>query len=146
MVDNLSKEARSKNMRAIRSTGTKLEATVSKELWRRGIRFRKNVKGLMGKPDIAIKKYKLVVFVDSCFWHVCDIHFRMPKSNLDYWEAKIERNRKRDRAVNAYYQEIGWTVLRFWDHEVKDDINGVIDSISKVIEAKRNKILDTKDR
>lgn len=71
MVDNVSKEARSQNMRAIRSRGTQLEVLVLKELWKKGIRFRKNVKKLFGSPDIAIQKYKIVIFIDSCFWHGC---------------------------------------------------------------------------
>lgn len=140
MTDKISKEVRSKNMKAIRSTGTKLEEVVSKALWQHGIRFRKNVKDMFGKPDIAIKKYKLVVFVDSCFWHACDIHFRMPKSNLEYWDSKIERNRSRDNTVNNYYNKIGWTVLRFWDHEVKQDLETVIQEIIKSIRASKEKV------
>lgn len=137
MADKISKEARSKIMSAIRSKGTKLEDRVSKELWRRGYRFRKNVNTLFGKPDIAIKKYKVVIFLDSCFWHGCDIHYRIPKSNYDYWFNKIERNRARDKVVNEYYEQKGWTLIRVWDHEVKEDIEAVIDRIDRILQSKR---------
>jgi DNA mismatch endonuclease (patch repair protein) len=82
-VDNLTQAQRRKNMQAIKSR-SKLEAKVTKSLWQKGIRFRKNVKSLPGKPDIAIKKYKVVIFIDSCFWHVCPIHGNSPKSNPVY--------------------------------------------------------------
>lgn len=137
MADKISKEARSKIMSAIRSKGTKLEDRVSKELWRRGYRFRKNVNTLFGKPDIAIKKYKVVIFLDSCFWHGCDIHYRIPKSNYDYWFNKIERNRARDKVVNEYYEQKGWTLIRVWDHEVKEDIEAVIDRIDRILQSRR---------
>jgi len=137
LTDKISKEARSKNMSAIRSKGTQLEELVSKELWRRGYRFRKNVKGLFGKPDIAIKKYKVVIFLDSCFWHGCDIHYRIPKSNYDYWFNKIERNRARDKEVTHYYEQHGWTVIRVWDHEVQESLDTVIDRIEQAIQARR---------
>lgn len=68
MADKIPKEIRSKNMSAIRSTHTKHEDMVTKELWKRGIRFRKNTADLKGKPDISIKKYKIIIFIDSCFW------------------------------------------------------------------------------
>ncbi|AWP26363.1 very short patch repair endonuclease [Paenibacillus sp. Cedars] len=136
MADKISKEARSKIMSAIRSKGTKLEDRVSKELWRRGYRFRKNLNTLFGKPDIAIKKYKVVIFLDSCFWHGCDIHYRIPKSNYDYWFNKIERNRARDKVVNEYYEQKGWTLIRVWDHEVKEDIEAVIDRIDRILQSR----------
>lgn len=138
MVDNLSKEARSENMRAIRSKGTSLEAKVSKELWRIGYRFRRNVKGMYGKPDFAIKKYKLVVFIDSCFWHGCPIHYRIPKSNEEYWRSKIERNKQHDSLVTCYYEESGWTVIRIWEHQIKDDFNGVIARIVDAVEDRKS--------
>ncbi|MFD1956554.1 very short patch repair endonuclease [Paenibacillus thailandensis] len=137
LADRISKEVRSKNMSAIRSKGTQLEDRVSKELWRRGYRFRKNVKGLFGKPDIAIKKYKIVIFLDSCFWHGCELHYRIPKSNYDYWFNKIERNRARDQKVSIYYEQKGWSVIRIWDHEVKEDFEGVIQSIERHIQVKK---------
>jgi DNA mismatch endonuclease (patch repair protein) len=137
MTDNLSPEDRRKNMRAIRSTNTKLEGQVTKELWRRGIRFRKNVKGLFGKPDIAIKKYKIVIFIDSCFWHGCEYHGNMPKSNPEYWLKKLTRNKERDIEVANYYSNKGWYILRIWQHEIKEDFNEAIKKIIDFIESSK---------
>jgi DNA mismatch endonuclease, patch repair protein len=131
MTDNLTKEQRIKNMRAIKSQSA-LENKVSKELWRLGLRFRKNAK-LFGKPDISIKKYKIVIFIDSCFWHCCPIHGNMPKSNRDYWEKKLERNKLRDIEVNKYYFDKGWNVLRVWEHEFKEDFNRALNKIASFI-------------
>lgn len=133
MADTISKEQRSKNMQAIRSQ-SKLENIVTRELWKKGYRFRKNVKSLLGKPDIAIQKYKIVVFVDSCFWHVCPIHGNNPKSNKDYWNKKLSRNQERDAEVNSYYQEKGWHIKRIWEHEIKKDLNEVVNEIGEFID------------
>ncbi|WP_274362696.1 very short patch repair endonuclease [Paenibacillus thermotolerans] len=138
MADRVSREVRSKIMAAVRSKRTTLEERISKGLWHRGLRFRKNVKDLIGKPDIAIKKYNVVVFVDSCYWHGCEQHCKMSKSNEQYWINKIERNKQRDEEVTAYYRKNGWHVLRVWEHEMKVDFNGVVDDIAHFIEnAKR---------
>jgi DNA mismatch endonuclease, patch repair protein len=133
VTDNLTKEQRRKNMQAIKSQ-SKLENKVTRELWKQGIRFRKNVKSLPGKPDIAIKKYKLVIFIDSCFWHVCPLHGNMPKSNEEYWLKKLNRNQARDKEVNKYYKENGWEILRVWEHELKEDLQITIDKMKAFIE------------
>lgn len=129
VVDHISKEDRSKNMRAIGSKNTKLEERISKALWHRGFRFRKNVKVLKGKPDIAIQKYRAVIFIDSCFWHGCPLHGRLPKSNEEYWELKIERNKARDQEVTQYYIEYGWDILRIWEHNVRHNFDETINNI-----------------
>jgi DNA mismatch endonuclease, patch repair protein len=131
MADNLTKEQRKKNMKAIKSQSS-LENRVTKELWRMGFRFRKNA-NLFGKPDISIKKYKIVIFIDSCFWHCCPIHGNMPKSNKEYWEKNLERNKMRDNKVNNYYKEKGWHILRVWEHNFKDSFNLTINQISDFI-------------
>lgn len=102
MVDTFSKDERSKIMRTVKSKKTSLESSVTKELWKRGVRYRTNVLDLFGKPDIAIKKYKVVVFIDSCFFHGCPLHCRIPKSNEGYWIGKIQRNIERDLLVTHY--------------------------------------------
>ncbi|WP_113928809.1 very short patch repair endonuclease [Bacillus sp. P14.5] len=132
MTDNLTREQRTKNMKAIRSQ-SKLENRVSRELWQKGIRFRKNVKSLPGKPDIAIKKYKVVIFIDSCFWHVCPSHGNMPKSNQDYWLKKLKRNQERDKEINKYYLENNWELIRIWEHEFKKDYDLTIDKVVSFI-------------
>jgi DNA mismatch endonuclease, patch repair protein len=132
-VDMFTKEQRSNNMRAIRSTGSSLESKVTKELWSKGFRFRKNVRKLMGNPDIAMQKYKLVIFIDSCFWHSCPIHGKKPSSNEEYWVKKLQRNIDRDNEVNQYYSKLGWMVLRIWEHELKNDFEGTIVKITNFI-------------
>ncbi|WP_213531055.1 very short patch repair endonuclease [Paenibacillus sp. J45TS6] len=121
-MDNLNPETRRKNMKAIRSTHTKLEDKVCNELWKRGYRFRRNVRSLYGNPDIAIKKYKIVIFIDSCFWHGCSVHGNTPKSNQEYWIMKLNRNVERDRMVTDYYIKKGWAILRIWEHQLKKDL------------------------
>lgn len=132
-MDNLTKEQRKKNMCAIRSTNTKMENIISSELWNKGIRFRKNVKSLPGRPDIAIKKYKIVIFLDSCFWHKCPIHYKEPKSNKEYWLPKIERNISRDKEINEYYQSKKWNIMRIWEHEVKKELPETVEKIIEFI-------------
>lgn len=135
MTDNLTKEQRHKNMTNIRSTNTKIEKDVTKALWNLGYRFRKNVKTLPGKPDIAIQKYKIVIFLDSCFWHKCPEHFKKPKPNLEYWEPKIKRNIERDAEINQYYKDNNWHILRIWEHEIKKtNFQNTIEKIKNFIE------------
>lgn len=136
MTDIINKEQRSKTMRAVKSISM-LEKMVSSELWKEGYRFRRNTKTLFGKPDISIKKYEIVIFIDSCFWHQCPIHGRMPKTNKEYWKPKLERNIERDREVNEYYLSKGWDIIRVWEHDIKEDFETVIKRLSKVIESKK---------
>lgn len=133
MTDTFSKEKRSQNMKAIRSKGSSLEKNITKELWKRGFRFRKNVKKLTGCPDIAIQKYKIVIFIDSCFWHFCPIHGKIPSSNVEYWKKKLKRNKARDIEVTKHYQALGWKIYRIWEHELREDFTGSIEKISTFI-------------
>jgi DNA mismatch endonuclease, patch repair protein len=120
---------RTKIMRSIRSTGSAIENQISNELWKKGFRFRRNVRNLYGKPDIAIKKYKIVIFIDSCFWHYCPLHGKIPKTNLNYWQKKLTRNKERDKNVTEYYLNKGWHLLRIWEHDYKNDPVGTIETI-----------------
>lgn len=132
MADTITKEQRRKNMQAIRSQ-SKLENKVSRRIWNQGYRFRKNDRTLFGKPDISIKKYKVVIFIDSCFWHSYEIHGNQPKSNQDYWNKKLARNKERDLEVTAYYKEKGWFIKRIWEHQVKDDLEQTVDELAQFI-------------
>lgn len=138
MVDNLTKEQRRKNMRAIRSQ-SQLENLVSKALWHNGFRFRKNAKNLYGKPDISIKKYRVAIFIDSCFWHSCPIHGNKPVSNQEYWDKKLLRNKERDKEVTLYYLENNWNILRVWEHELKNNFNESIQKIISFIDSAKGK-------
>ncbi|MFE0624707.1 very short patch repair endonuclease [Priestia aryabhattai] len=133
MADVMSKEQRRKNMQAIRSQ-SKLENQVSRELWKRGIRFRKNDKSLFGKLDISIKKYRIVIFIDSCFWHACELHGNRPKSNQLFWDKKLNRNKERDAEVKEYYIQNHWLVKRVWEHEIKENLSQVVDELVVFIE------------
>jgi len=120
-------------MSKIRSKDSKIELLVRNKLSKQGIKYRKNVKRLEGNPDIAFIGKKVVVFLDSCFWHGCYYHFRMPSANREYWEQKIKGNRERDKFINRYYKQKDWVVLRFWEHQISTDLNKVIDKISNTI-------------
>ena len=142
MADMMTIEQRRKNTQAIKSISL-LEGIVSKELWKHGFRFRRNTKNLFGKPDISIKKYKVVIFIDSCFWHQCPIHGNMPKSNIEYWQNKLNRNKNRDIEVNDYYINKGWKIKRIWEHEIKNDLDHVINDLVEFIKcAQKVKIAD----
>lgn len=134
-MDRHSPEQRSKNMRAIKSKGTKDEVRLAKALWHLGYRYRKNNKTVFGKPDITFKKYRLAVFVDSEFFHGKDWEtekFRI-KSNQEFWYKKIERNIERDKEVNQFLLLNDWIVLRFWSKEVKSNLLKCIEEIEKNI-------------
>lgn len=138
-MDDLTPEQRKKNMRAIRSKDTTIELVLRKALWQRGIRYRKNYKGLIGKPDIVITKYRIAVFCDSDFWHGYDWENRKAriKSNQNYWIPKIERNMKRDREVTAALVEQGWIVLRFWEHTIRKELEECVDDIQEAVDVRK---------
>lgn len=135
MPDNHSKEVRSMNMSHIRSTNSKPEEIVRKYLFSRGLRYRKNVRTLPGCPDIVLRKYKAVVFVNGCFWHHHNCgRFVWPASNEAYWHRKIDRNTERDKANIDKLTKDGWNVLIIWECEVKktvadEHLNRLYDSI-----------------
>ena len=135
MVDHVSSRRRSDIMRAVRSKNTKLELLVRRAVWNRGIRYRTNVKDLLGKPDMAIRKLQIVVFIDSCFWHGCSEHSQTPKSNITFWTNKIARNVERDKFVTSEYQRMGWRVIRVWEHDVIHNLDKIVDEIVDTIQA-----------
>lgn len=118
-MDTVSKTKRSEIMSRIKSRDSKIEIAFRKELWRRGFRYLKNPTKYFGKPDIVLPKYHTVIFIDSCFWHGCKKHCRMPTSRTEYWYQKIERNRQRDKVVNKHYRKTRWNVIRIWEHDLK---------------------------
>jgi DNA mismatch endonuclease (patch repair protein) len=124
MADNHSPQVRSYNMSRIRSKNTKPEELVRKYLFSRGLRYRKNDKRYPGKPDMIFPKYKTAVFVNGCFWHYhqgCS-DFTMPKSRIDYWQPKLERNRQRDADNSAAIKAQGWHVITVWECELKKSV------------------------
>lgn len=139
MADDLTPEQRRRNMQAIKSKDTTIELALRKALWGKGIRYRKNCKTLIGKPDIAITKYKIAVFCDSEYWHGFDWENRNQKikSNREYWIPKIERNMARDQEVNAALEREGWTVIRFWERQIRKELNSCVDEVLSAIEKKQ---------
>ena len=123
MADNHTKEIRSMNMSHIRSKNTKPEEIVRKYLFSKGLRYRKNVRKLPGCPDIVLKKYKVVIIVNGCFWHKHDCgRFVWPSSNVEYWSKKINRNVERDAQNTALLTEQGWRVLIIWECQLKKKV------------------------
>lgn len=112
---------RSDLMRKIKSKNTTPEIILRKALWNEGIRYRIENKGIIGNPDIAIKKYKLAIFIDGEFWNGYNWKEKKKKiqRNQDYWIEKIQKNMARDKKYNLLLKENNWTVLRFWEHEKK---------------------------
>ena len=121
-MDNVSKKRRSEIMRNVKSTNTKPEIIVRKYLFANGLRFRLHNKKLVGKPDITLKKYNTIVFVNVCFWHghsKCKI-YTMPKSNVKFWNSKIETNIERDKGNIRELKRLGWKILIIWECELKN--------------------------
>lgn len=121
-MDIWDKEKRSKCMAQIRSKDTKPEMIVRRYLHSRGYRYRKNVKSLPGSPDIVLCKYGVVIFIHGCFWHGHDTHLRLPKSNREFWEAKITRNRRRDEECKEKLRNMGWSVMTVWECQLTPHI------------------------
>ena len=134
-MSNKTLEQISYNMSQIKNKGSKIEVMLCKELWSRGIRYRKNVKTVFGCPDLAFKRNKVAVFCDSEFWHGYDLENRKKdfKSHQEFWIRKIERNIQRDKEVTEQLTNQGWTVIRFWGKEIKQDVSKCADIIQKAI-------------
>ena len=121
MGDNHTPEARSYNMSRIRSKDTKPEIKVRQHLFASGYRYRKNDKKLPGCPDIVLPKYKTVIFIHGCFWHMHDCgRFHWPSTNQMYWEKKIYHNVERDKSTHDQLRALGWNVITVWECELKN--------------------------
>lgn len=131
--DRLTPERRSALMARIRDKDTAPELLLRRELWRRGFRYRLHRRLHGARPDLIFVGARVVVFIDGCFWHGCPRHYIPPTGNATYWSAKIERNRARDLRNNDALTEAGYTVLRFWECEIKSELFGVVARISRAI-------------
>lgn len=134
---------RSKNMSAIRSKNTKPEIRLAKTLYHRGHRYRKHNKKIFGTPDLTFAKHRIAIFVDSEFFHGknWEIVEKRPKSNVEFWQKKIERNIARDKEVNKHLESKGWTVLRFWSEEIHKNLDEVVATIERIIIMKKSKVI-----
>ena len=133
-MDKLSAEQRHKNMSAIRSKDTKPEMIVRRGLWKRGFRYRLNHKRLPGHPDLVLRKYRTCIFVNGCFWHGHHVNLqfddsqftienseccKIPKTNREFWVAKIRRNKERDKEEQRKLAAMGWHCITVWECELK---------------------------
>ena len=123
MSDHLTIEQRHKNMAAVKSKDTKPEMVVRKYLWSRGFRYRVNNPRLPGHPDIVLRKYHTCIFVNGCFWHGHEgcKYYRVPKTNTEFWERKISRNRERDREEQKQLARMRWHSITVWECELKGE-------------------------
>lgn len=120
---------RSEQMSRIRSRHTTPERILRSALWAAGLRYRLYVRTLAGRPDVVFPKQKLAVFVDGCFWHGCPDHYAFPRTRRDFWSAKLKANVQRDQHQTRKLRSAGWAVLRFWEHEVYERIEAVVDDV-----------------
>ena len=120
-MDTMTPEQRSRCMSAVKGKDTKPEMIVRKHLFSKGLRYRLHLRALPGNPDIVLPKYKTVVFINGCFWHgheECK-YFKLPKSNVEFWESKITNNKNRDVLNEIKLKALGWRVIRIWECEIK---------------------------
>lgn len=136
MADVMTAAQRSRCMSRIRGRDTKPEVSLRSALWRRGLRFRKKSR-LRGKPDIVFPTERIVVFVDGCFWHRCPQHQTRPAANAEFWDNKLSGNVARDRRTDAILADEEWAVVRVWEHEVENDLEGVVRRLCNLVLAKR---------
>ncbi len=133
MADVLTKEQRSYNMSRIKGKNTKPELLFRKYLFSKGLKGYRIGYKLTGKPDIVFPKYKIAMFVDGCFWHRCPKCFVKPATNINFWKKKIDGNVRRDKEINKILKKEGWKVIRFWEHEIKKDLQKCYSEVEKEI-------------
>ena len=123
-------------MSKIKGKDSKPEVKFRKALWHLGYRYRKNYKKLIGKPDIVFQKYKTVIFIDGEFWHGYKWNEKKEniKSNRAFWIPKIERNMQRDQEVNQALQQDAYQVFRFWQKDIKENLNSCLEEVIKHLE------------
>lgn len=131
MADRMTPEQRRRCMQANRAKDTQIERMLGRELWHRGLRYRKNDRTVAGSPDFSFKRRKLAVFCDGEFWHGrnWDESQHRIKSNQQYWRKKIEANQARDCRVNAALAAAGWRVLRFWESDIRKRLTACADEV-----------------
>lgn len=136
MADKLTIQQRHKCMKAVKGKNTKPEMLVRKYLFSKGFRYRLYVKNLPGKPDIVLRKYKTVIFINGCFWHGHEgcKYATIPQTNTDFWKEKIEGNKRRDKEERIRLRDLGWHVIQIWTCQLKpNNINQTLKNIETVI-------------
>jgi DNA mismatch endonuclease Vsr len=143
-TDKLTAEQRRKAMRAVRRKDTPIEKRLCAALWKRGYRYRKNYKRVIGSPDIVFVRWKIAIFCDSEFWHGYNWEEQKHdfKSNRLFWHSKIKRNIDRDKKVTLKLESEGWKVLRFWGREIQREVDKCADAVEAAIK-ERHRTLDS---
>ena len=133
-MDTVDKNTRSRMMSRVRSKGNKsTERRLRAALVKAAISgWRMHPQGILGTPDFFFPEFQFSIFVDGCFWHGCPMCGRRSKSRTDYWDKKLELNIARDGKVNAALESRGYKVLRVWEHELRDDLAGVVRRIDSM--------------
>lgn len=130
----------SRSKRANRKTGSSIENLLAKELWKNGMRYRRNSTRILGNPDIVFKGAKVAIFCDGDFWHGknwSELRRKLERGwNGEYWLAKIERNIERDKAVSESLRDDGWIVLRFWESDLQSDIDEAVTMVIDAVESR----------
>lgn len=141
-MDKLTPSQRRKNMQHVKNKDSQIELKLRRALWHAGFRYRKNYRAVFGCPDIVFLRLKIAVFCDSEFWHGYDWENRKHdfKSHQEFWIPKIERNMARDREVNERLKAEGWTVLRFFGREIKNNVDECVKIIAATIAAKKDEL------
>jgi DNA mismatch endonuclease (patch repair protein) len=137
--DVMSVAQRSKLMAKIRNKNTKPELMLRRAVWALGIRYRIHLRIGKTRPDLIFVKPKVAIFIDGCFWHKCPLHYIEPKGNREFWERKISDNVSRDIKNTESLKSEGWTVLRFWEHQLLEDSNKIALEIIEIVSDKRKK-------
>lgn len=146
MTDVFTTKKRSAVMAAIRSAGNKdTEIKLARILRQHGITGWRRHQKIFGKPDFIFRKARLAVFVDGCFWHGCPQHGHQPKSNKSYWRSKLLRNKQRDRETTEILRDMNWEVLRFWEHDLMEDVK-VVAALRRMIIQSTRKIADVRNK
>jgi DNA mismatch endonuclease, patch repair protein len=134
MVDVLNVTQRSYNMSRIRGKNTSPEIKIRKMLFSEGIRGYRIHYNLPGKPDIVFIKKKIAIFIDGCFWHKCPVCFKEPETRKEFWIEKIDKNVERDLEINKLLKNMGWKVIRIWEHDVRKNPIDVVNMITQYLQ------------
>jgi DNA mismatch endonuclease, patch repair protein len=122
-------------MSRIRGRNTATELALRKALWNSGLRYRLHQRIEGARPDIVFPRERLAVFVDGCFWHGCPEHYVRPRSRNDFWAEKLRTNVLRDHRQTIHLERDGWTILRFWEHEVACELPRISEQVKRALRA-----------
>lgn len=128
--------SRSEQMARIRDRDTIPELLLRRALWHMGYRYRLRPH-LLGRPDIAFARQRVLVFADGCFWHGCPVHYVAPKTRKAYWSSKVMANIARDKRNDELLSAAGWTVLRLWEHDIEGNPNACARKVAAVLRRRR---------